>query len=466
MWVKFARQGMSAKSRLAWLAAAVLAVVEAGLLLTQPATAQIRDDRYPFLERRPGRQAPQPQLDPFGSWRGPGYDRRPRSGYVDRGQSDPSRPPAARKPDVPPTMTIAVVGDSMAEWLAFGLEEAFSDNSDLGILRRIRSSAGLIRNEDRRDSFDWAKADRDLLAKDKPDFVVIMVGVADRQSIRERPALSGQAAGSQDQPAIMADAPSLHEFRSERWTELYSKRIDDTITALKNKGVPVLWVGLPPIRGARSKTEVTYINDLYRARAEKAGVPYVDIWDGFVDEEGNFNSHGPDYNGQIRRLRSGDGMHFTQSGAVKLGHYVEREMQRLLVARTAPVALPDPQSQQPAVRPGTVRPVAGPVVPLTGKTAVEDLAGAAATTVPAIDPVANRVLIRGDTVLAPTGRADDFGWPRRDATADNNEVLPVAPPTPAAAGPRPTQPKAPPTEQRPAPRRPGQAGQAAANPAR
>ena len=42
---------------------------------------------------------------------------------------------------------------------------------------------------------------------------------------------------------------------------------------------------------------------------------------------------GPDFEGQIRRLRSGDGIYFTKAGARKLAHYVEREILRSLVAR-------------------------------------------------------------------------------------------------------------------------------------
>ena len=29
---------------------------------------------------------------------------------------------------------------------------------------------------------------------------------------------------------------------------------------------------------------MSYLDELYRARADKAGITYVDIWDGFVDE--------------------------------------------------------------------------------------------------------------------------------------------------------------------------------------
>ena len=56
------------------------------------------------------------------------------------------------------------------------------------------------------------------------------------------------------------------EFRSEEWENVYSRRIDDTIAALKSKGVPVIWVGLPSLRGARSSSDAAYLNELYRAR--------------------------------------------------------------------------------------------------------------------------------------------------------------------------------------------------------
>src|SRR5205085_769884 len=89
-----------------------------------------------------------------------------------------------------------------------------------------------------------------------------------------------------------------------------------------------------------------YLNDLYRGRAEKAGITYIDVWDGFVDESNNYNNYGPDVEGQTRRLRSGDGAHFTRAGARKLAHYVEREIRRVMMANV-PVATPLPQEPEP-----------------------------------------------------------------------------------------------------------------------
>src|SRR5262249_3054231 len=61
---------------------------------------------------------------------------------------------------------------------------------------------------------------------------------------------------------------------------------------------------------------------------------------------------------------------------------------------------------------GSVRPMAGPVVPLTGANVGSEhvLLGG-----PSASPGATVGLSTGDAVAAPSGRADDFGWPRRVA---------------------------------------------------
>ena len=87
-------------------------------------------------------------------------------------------------------------------------------------------------------------------------------------------------------PAAPAPAPAPPvvrnlEFHTDTWGEAYSRRIDETIAALKTSDVPVFWVGLPPLRGQKASADMAYLNDLYRSRAEKAGITYVDTWDGF-----------------------------------------------------------------------------------------------------------------------------------------------------------------------------------------
>ena len=139
------------------------------------------------------------------------------------------------------------------------------------------------------------------------------------------------------------------------------------IDVLKSKGVPVLWVGLPVVRGPKATADTAFLDTLYRDAAGKAGITYVDVWDGFVDESGRFLQQGPDFEGQIRRLRSNDGVYFTKAGALKLAHYVEREINRLLAARSAPIVLPtEPATPDANALPDqpAPRPLAGPIVPL------------------------------------------------------------------------------------------------------
>jgi hypothetical protein len=220
-------------------------------------------------------------------------------------------------------------------------------------------------------------------------------------------------------PEQSARSPNgLHEFREKRWVELYREKIDEMIGVLKSKGVPVLWVGLPVVRGPKATADTAFLDTLYRDAAGKAGITYVDVWDGFVDQAGSFLQQGPDFEGQIRRLRSSDGVYFTRAGALKLAHYAEREINRLLAARSAPIVLPsEPATPDAKALPDqpAPRPLAGPIVPLTAfSVGTDQLLGGPGAGPVAIDAQAARVLITGEPLSAPAGRADDFTWPRRE----------------------------------------------------
>jgi uncharacterized protein len=440
----------------ALLVAAELAAVSAMLVVAPvPAEAQfLFGDRFPFFgfgrsnnNRRSGGWFGAPQ-------------QQDNSQYVDS-----SRAPAAtpRKPDAPQVQTpILVIGDAMADWLGYGLEQAFADTPEIGILRRHRTLSGLIRadvrSDPRGDYPDWPQAARELIASQKPKFVVVMLGLNDRRPFREtvqptraKPAQPASpdtdpASRELDEPAAKpapeaAAAPDVatpgttktYEFRSDAWSEAYVRRIDDTIAALKTSGVPIFWVGLPPIRSGRNAGDIPFLNELYRSRADKAGIVYVDVWDGFVDEDGRFAQTGPDFEGQTRRLRSGDGVYFTQPGARKLAHFVEREIDRWLTARPVALAVPaeEPKAAAPAPAPADIapaaapgkasnskaRPLAGPALPLISEPADDSgelLGGGKARPSAVADALAAKVLAKGEAMPAPAGRADDFSWPRRN----------------------------------------------------
>src|SRR5215471_11539341 len=365
-------------------------------------------------------------------------------------------PPGMPRKDA--TVKVVVMGDANADWLAFGLEDAFSEKPEIGIVRKHRTDSGLIRYDPRRDS-EWPQVAREIIIAEKPKFVVMMIGNNDRQTIGEKapPPAPANAQPIQPPPAVPPSRPDLErqpveqqhrhmtpaqarqadygpwEFQSEKWELAYIKRIDATIAALKSAGVPVIWVGLPSQRGTNASADSAYLNELYRSQAEKAGIVYVDIWDGFVDEDGEFSPQGPDYLGQTRRLRTSDGVYFTKFGARKLALYVEREIERSLSSQRVPVALPVPAEPEHRGRKGkpggSVRPMAGPVVPLTGANVGS---GQVLLGGPGENPGATVGLNGGEAVAAPSGRADDFSWPRGVVNVEPAAAESTAPDTAAA----------------------------------
>ncbi|MBR1122846.1 DUF459 domain-containing protein [Bradyrhizobium lablabi] len=413
---------------------------------------------------------------------------------------DFSRAPAPEKrdPNFVPERTILVLGDGMADWLAYGLEDAYNERPDMGVIRKHRTTSGLIKYQPKGEPSDWAAAAKGILATEKPDAIVVMLGMNDRVAMREpvvekkddkkadkkddkkdarkpdakpadKPAAKPEggtdtAAKPDDKPAEpeaddaeAADAPpaaapektargpnSLYEFREERWVELYSKKIEELLAVLKSKGVPVLWVGLPAIRGVKGTSDMLFLDSLYRDGAGKAGITYVDVWDGFVDEAGRFLQKGPDFEGQIRQLRSYDGVYFTKPGARKLAHYVDREITRLLAGRSGPIALPsEPVAPDPNATPGqpAPRPMAGPILPLVASSVGTDqLLGGPGSRPAAVDALAARTLVKGEALAPPAGRADDFAWPRREVGREQAKGdTPVANVAPEAAAPAPIQ---------------------------
>src|SRR5260370_9564988 len=190
------------------------------------------------------------------------------------------------------------------------------------------------------------------------------------------------------------------------------------IGVMKSKGVPILWVGLPAVRGAKATADMLFLDSLYRDAAGKAGITYVDVWDGFVDEAGRFMQEGPDVEGRPRRLRAYDGVFFTPAGARKLAHYVEREITRLMAARSAPIELPtEPATPDANALPGqpAPRPLAGPIVPLVASSVGTDqLLGGPGSRPAAVDALAARPRSTGEPLAPPAGPADDFVWPRRE----------------------------------------------------
>src|SRR5450631_3959592 len=245
----------------------VLAVAVALLIgIVGPASAQFFNFGGPPQQQRGG-----------GGWFGgdlfaPFQQQAPRRVIV---REDFSRAPPPEKREAAPERNVLVLGDAMADWLAYGLEDAYAEQPDMGVIRRHKTVSGLIKYQPKGDPADWSAAAKGTPATEKPDAIVVMLGLNDRVSMREpvvektdskstdkkndkkdaktkpdaKPADAKPAAKPDDKPvdaelspddAADSDAPpaiapekstrspnGVYEFREERWVELYTKKIEE-----------------------------------------------------------------------------------------------------------------------------------------------------------------------------------------------------------------------------------------------
>ena len=313
----------------------------------------------------------------------------------------PDSDPAAASPPptapVAPTTFVAVIGDSVADGLAAGLQEGFADAPELAVKRITKPNSGAVRD----DYFDFVKESEKALEAGPVTYAVFNLGVNDRQPFLD----------------MRKEAPL-----SDEWRKRYSSRLDAMFAPFKLRKIPIYWVGLAASVSRRATADHIAINALARERVEASGGTYVDVWEGFVDEDGLYAESGPLLDGQIGRLRLDDGVHFSKVGARKLAHYVEQEIRKVFQPKTATpeavVAAPPSDVAPPEAAPGPAaekpRPVSSPLLVLTAPRRTPGaMLAAAAPAVPARDAsaAAARVLVTGEAPAAETGRLDDYRWP-------------------------------------------------------
>src|SRR5258705_1681696 len=137
-------------------------------------------------------QAPQPRLE-----------RRREAAPPER--EDFSKAPPPEKRETVPERRILVLGDAMADWLAYGLEDAYAEQPDMGVIRKPKTVSGLIKYQPKGDPVDWAAAAKGILATEKADAIVVMLGLDDRVAIRE-PAADKADSKSSDKKSDKKDA--------------------------------------------------------------------------------------------------------------------------------------------------------------------------------------------------------------------------------------------------------------------
>ena len=313
---------------------------------------------------------------------------------------------------------VEVFGDRLGTFLAQGLSET---NASVAVVTATADDAVISGPS----YGEWLRSLHDILARPaKPDVAVMMVGERDH--------------------GALVDGAARLEPGTPAWTAAYGARIDAVAKLFADAHVPLVWIGLPPVRSQDGSADASRIDGLLRDRAAADGVRFVDIWSGFIDDRGRYSPDGPDSEGNAARLRRGDG--FTPAGMRKLASYASPGIGRLLAqkgasgadlasltidrARDFDAALAVDVNAQirreaarsadaPAPSPGAAAlpqgPAAGPILPLTASDARPGAELAALPPAGTSSPPANQAADATPATPA-AGRADDFSWPKAAAS--------------------------------------------------
>jgi len=221
---------------------------------------------------------------------------------------------------------------------------------------------------------------------------------------------------------------------SDKWRDIYGQRVEKLVEQFQVLHIPVAWVGLPPMRSDRFNAQVVKLNEIYKQRAEKAGARYIDIWDAFADQNGQYDAFGPDVNGQTVKLRGADGIHFTKAGSRKLAQFLDAEIKRAFDKSkpSSDIATLPPDIEQAAIdinaqirremgaaapvgtpiAAAPQKPAAGPIQSLTGKPISPGGVLLTRTSAKRERAALEDILARGAPIDPKPGRADDFSWPK------------------------------------------------------
>ena len=322
-------------------------------------------------------------------------------GPPDNSQNQPVIAPPVRKaapPQLPPAKPtiakaenatrVAVFGDSLAADVGKALDRLYANDPNIAVLQQAVGSSGFARP----DYFDWNKTIGQQITANSFDVAVMMVGINDRQQ-------------------MTVDGKAVKPLTDD-WNKEYSARLVAFLGQLRAANKPVVWIGLPPMAGPQFSAAMGQLSSLQRLAAFGNGAEFVDIYDKFLDDNGNYAQNGPDVTGQDALMRKSDGIHFTNAGADKVAFYASQSI-RLFAHGGAGLAVADPLAGTDAavmLRPpyqglgqSKLLQVAGAVVPLTGtQPRASDLIEAGS------GDVASGFDMK-QLLEAPVGRADAFG---------------------------------------------------------
>lgn len=298
---------------------------------------------------------------------------------------------------------ILVIGDSLAGGLGAGLARVVEGDDSFEIANRFQEVSGIARPE----VYDWSASLPKLMEDKAFNAVVVLIGSNDRQEIRRD--------------------NFRFAFNSTDWVKAYQQQTDALLAVLKNSGVKIFWLALPPMGDARYDADMQVITALQQQRVEAAGAYFIDLRKPFANPDGSYTASGTDDTGTTRTLRDSDGIGFTRAGNTKLAALMLEEIKRRIEGKTDlplttiadPPLIVVPEGKGPLFGGGAPDghvAVYGPAPAAPGAAVAMAAPELTATPITPADlprgSAAERLYVQGIADPAPAGRFDDYTLPK------------------------------------------------------
>lgn len=190
---------------------------------------------------------------------------------------------------------ILFAGDSMMQGVApFAMRELSKQFPDWKMFDESRQSTGLTV----RRYFDWPTRILELMDARDLTLVVVFLGPND--------------------PWDIVAGGKRHVFATESWIAHYASRVDEIQAAAKQRGIGVIWMGLPAMREPRVHDGAVLQNQIFHARAKAWGTNYLSTEPliGLLSEP--YQKFIQDDAGQALSLRAEDGIHFNTTALKRM----------------------------------------------------------------------------------------------------------------------------------------------------
>ncbi len=211
--------------------------------------------------------------------------------------------------------TVLVIGDSQAQGVAGALQRLYLRSREFHVLDRSKIGTGL----NAKLTYDWNAAVEDLVKTEHADVAVVMFGTNDRPAIR----IGG----------------AIDNTREQAFAKIYAVRVGNIVKTLRQAHIPVIWLGDPIVKDTDYADDMKLLNGIMEPAATAEGAQFLPLWTLSADESGAYAAYGKALDGQTKRLRADDGVHFTPTGY------------DLIAARLQPIlktAIADAATEQPA----------------------------------------------------------------------------------------------------------------------